>query len=199
MLLQSLAIMENYDKEIWDKVLKKLLTRDLSAEFKNEIFGNTLEIAICLFEIDDINKDSETKELIRKVKEIGLFGGNSSRKLSSISRGHKIYINLFNKIGYGYDQVEIEKQVGPLKCDLYIKDLDMVIEIEGPTHFKNKSEERMDSGLYVHKIFKHYHKYLVRIMLQDKERNELISLENDTLEAEEALKTLIQQAIKEQQ
>jgi hypothetical protein len=46
--------------------------------------------------------------------------------------------------------------------DFYLEDLDMVIDVYGPAHYRNGTKEIMDSSLYIDRIVKKYHKhYLV--------------------------------------
>lgn len=63
----------------------------------------------------------------------------------------------------GFKQIHMEKQVGSLGADLYIEDIDMLVCIDGPGHFKNNSLIPIDSTVYSDKIFKKYHKHIMRI------------------------------------
>ena len=63
----------------------------------------------------------------------------------------------------GFKLIHMEKQVSSLGADLYIEDIDMLVCIDGPSHFKNNSLIPIDSTVYSDKIFKKYHKHLLRI------------------------------------
>lgn len=47
------------------------------------------------------------------------------KTINLVSRGHKFYYMLLNELGY--KDVEVEKNIGLLCADLYIKDIDMII------------------------------------------------------------------------
>ena len=57
----------------------------------------------------------------------------------------------------------MEKKVSGLQCDLYVPSLDLLVNVDGPTHHRNKSEVPMDSSIYSHRILSHHHKYYVNI------------------------------------
>lgn len=65
----------------------------------------------------------------------------------------------------GYSDVQMEKQIrgGMLQCDLYIGDIDMLIDIHGPCHYLNKTKVPIDSTLYIEKIYRKYHKRFIAI------------------------------------
>ena len=43
------------------------------------------------------------------------------------------------------------------------EDIDMIIEVYGYCHYLNNSETMIDSALYIHKIFRNYHKHFIII------------------------------------
>lgn len=59
----------------------------------------------------------------------------------TISRGSKYYLMVLEYLGYSRsdNKLEMEKQLanGLLQCDFYLKDLDMVIDVHGPVHYRN--------------------------------------------------------------
>lgn len=65
----------------------------------------------------------------------------------------------------GYKDVQMEKQIrgGMLQCDLYIGDIDMLIDIHGPSHYLNETKVPINSTLYLEKIYRKYHKRYVAI------------------------------------
>lgn len=67
----------------------------------------------------------------------------------NISRGNKFYLILLHQLGY--KDVQMEKQIknGLLQCDLYVGDLDLIIDVHGPCHYKNESDIPIDSALYI--------------------------------------------------
>ena len=74
----------------------------------------------------------------------------------------------------GYKDVQMEKQIknGMLQCDLYIGDIDMLIDIHGPCHYLNQTRVPIDSTLYLEKIYRRYHKHFIAISYEH------LSLEN---------------------
>lgn len=58
----------------------------------------------------------------------------------------------------GYKDAVIEKTVGPLQADIYIPSLDFVIEINGPSHYKNLSSVEIAKSIYSRVIYQKYHK-----------------------------------------
>ncbi len=50
-----------------------------------------------------------------------------------------------------------------IAADLYIAELDMLLCIDGPNHYRNNSLIPIDSTIYSDKIFKKYHKHLLRL------------------------------------
>ena len=62
--------------------------------------------------------------------------------------------------------LEIEKLIagGLLQCDLYLGgDIDMVIDIHGPIHYRNGTSQPMDSAIYTERIYRNYHKHYLEI------------------------------------
>jgi hypothetical protein len=74
---------------------------------------------------------------------------------------------LLNELGYTEKGLlEIEKSVGDglLQCDIYIGgDIDIVIDIHGPLHYKAGTKEPIDSALYVERLYRKYHKRYLAI------------------------------------
>ncbi len=89
----------------------------------------------------------------------------------TISRGSKFYLLLLQELGLTTDkegnnilQMEYPVANGLIESDFYISgDLDMVIDVHGPSHFKNLTMEPMDSMLYIDRIIRRYHKHYLII------------------------------------
>ncbi len=57
----------------------------------------------------------------------------------------------------------MEKKVKCVQADIYIRDIDLILEIHGPHHYKNGTTEEMDSALYTDKIYRKFHKHFIAV------------------------------------
>ena len=107
----------------------------------------------------------------------------------NISQTHKYIMTAFIDLGY---DVQMEKKLSGLQCDLYIPKLDLLINVDGPTHHKNRSNVPMDSSIYSHRILGHYHKNYINI------RSAVIfkEIKNDNFDNLEPAKQIIREALK---
>lgn len=72
----------------------------------------------------------------------------------------------------GYEcQVEKSLKDSLLSADFYLPQLDMVIDMHGPVHFRNngRADVLVDSSLYIDRIYKRYFKHYVVITYKDVE------------------------------
>ena len=61
----------------------------------------------------------------------------------AVSNAHKLVYYLLTSPELGYTDVEIEKQYELGSTDLYIHDIGLAIELDGPSHFFNGSLKPM--------------------------------------------------------
>ena len=66
-----------------------------------------------------------------------------SRSSLPVNRYHRRICEELSKLGIPYME---EYPVGGRDCDLYISDLNRIVEIDGPTHFR-KADDRRDAEL----------------------------------------------------
>lgn len=52
----------------------------------------------------------------------------------------------------GYKDIEVEKEVLHTNVDIYIGDIDMAINIHGPPHYKNNTNELIGSCRYMRRM-----------------------------------------------
>jgi hypothetical protein len=97
-----------------------------------------------LFEKRDPTEASATvKDLITEVSQKCVDYKTLERQVTKVSASHKLIFSLLISQEMGFKYVEIEKalysEAGALVglSDLYIKDIDKVINIDGPRHYFN--------------------------------------------------------------
>ena len=61
----------------------------------------------------------------------------------SLSKSHKFMYYLLTSPELGYKQVEVERPYNGGHADLYIHDIDVAIELDGPNHYFNQSDKRL--------------------------------------------------------
>lgn len=72
----------------------------------------------------------------------------------------------------------------------------MVVEIEGPSHYRYGTDEVMDSSLYNERIFKIYHKHFLRIPFKHFDKFYKEGTDKQIEEKTEFLRGLIETALK---
>ena len=160
--IHALAVQQLYDRDIWLSLFRNLLALDMSRESRNVIMHRALIIALELFEMDHPQMDPEMREVFLRCKAVTRPEICEQDMWIDVSRGSKFYIMLLQELGYKEIQSEM-KVANILQCDIYVKDIDMVVEIQGPAHYKNMTTELIDSSLYVHRIYRKYHKHFLSI------------------------------------
>ena len=190
MYLHSLAIHQMYDKKVWDELLRSLLLMDLTNE-TSDAFHRTLALSLELYQTE-YNKDNH---LVEKCKSIINLKTISVSIDPMLSRGSKYYQMCLYHLGYKPDQVHLEYKIlnGLSQADIYLKDLDMVIDIHGPVHYLNGTTTPIDSMLYMDRLIRRNHKYYVVIdyrsfdLILTAKRNED---EEEFIDLEQGAKTL---------
>ena len=61
----------------------------------------------------------------------------------SLSKSHKFMYYLLTSPELGYKQVEVERPYNGGHADLYIHDIDVAIELDGPNHYFNQLDKRL--------------------------------------------------------
>eukprot|EP00347_Sterkiella_histriomuscorum_P004986 403358336 len=201
MLTQTLAMMEKYDIQLWISLLQQLLYLENIKPSQSMEFHRTLVIALELLEIDnqEIFQEKGTilgglVEELRKIVQKDKLRQQSIN--NKVSRAHKFYFIALEKLGY--QNIEAEKEVGPLNADIYIKDFDLIMEIHGPHHYKNNSEQLMDSSIYTERIFRKYHKNYMSIPYYYYDQIKSNGMDEDYEKGSLLLQELIQNALRDQ-
>ena len=89
----------------------------------------------------------------------------------------------------------MEKKVrnGMLMCDLYVKDIDLLIDLHGPCHYLQGTHTPIDSAMYVDRIYKKYHKHYIAVHfekilmhtdMEEKSQNECRTVMKDLIDTE---------------
>lgn len=162
MYLHAMAVRGSFDiKKAWTPALMCLLWTDTSKYRESETFNRTLALTLELLELGT----AISGDLGKMVAALKAQVNESTFTQSSfmLSLQNKFYRMVLQQMGFKDVQMEKHIRNGMLQCDLYIGDLDMLIDIHGPCHYLNRTRVPIDSTLYLEKIYRRYHKHFIAI------------------------------------